>query len=255
MKLYTKLLLSYSVLFVVLMVSVSLFQYGREKEFRREQLNTRLVSPVFPKRFCRMHAFGPLPIRFFGSKSAREKDLIATIVIHLDPHTLNMQVSRLGKGVGGDRSVESIVGLRRHEDLAVADIRNQHGVIPISASVSVLDHVPGLHPLARNDRGIRPDATVGQRKSLCPRKKIVQKFHPAPGRRAFLKGNVIPPKIGRVVHHTAPRKNALGNKIGAVAADARVIVEKRIAVQCPAPRVFHRALSYIRFCDKHSFSF
>lgn len=44
MKLYTKLLLSYSVLFVVLMVSVSLFQYGREKEFRREQLNTRLEA-------------------------------------------------------------------------------------------------------------------------------------------------------------------------------------------------------------------
>jgi signal transduction histidine kinase len=32
------------VLFVVLMVSVSLFQYGREKEFRREQLNTRLEA-------------------------------------------------------------------------------------------------------------------------------------------------------------------------------------------------------------------
>lgn len=44
MKLYTKLLLSYSVLFVVLMVSVSLFQYSREKEFRREQLNTRLEA-------------------------------------------------------------------------------------------------------------------------------------------------------------------------------------------------------------------
>ena len=44
MRLYTKLLLSYSVLFVVLMVSVSLFQYGREKEFRREQLNTRLEA-------------------------------------------------------------------------------------------------------------------------------------------------------------------------------------------------------------------
>ena len=44
MKLYTKLLLSYSVLFVVLMVSVALFQYGREKEFRREQLNTRLEA-------------------------------------------------------------------------------------------------------------------------------------------------------------------------------------------------------------------
>ena len=44
MKLYTKLLLSYSVLFVVLMVSVSVFQYGREKEFRREQLNTRLEA-------------------------------------------------------------------------------------------------------------------------------------------------------------------------------------------------------------------
>ena len=42
MRLYTKLLLSYSVLFVVLMVSVSLFQYGREREFRREQLNSRL---------------------------------------------------------------------------------------------------------------------------------------------------------------------------------------------------------------------
>lgn len=44
MRLYTKLLLSYSVLFVVLMVSVSLFQYWREKEFRREQLNTRLEA-------------------------------------------------------------------------------------------------------------------------------------------------------------------------------------------------------------------
>ena len=44
MRLYTKLLLSYSVLFVVLMVSVALFQYGREKEFRREQLNTRLEA-------------------------------------------------------------------------------------------------------------------------------------------------------------------------------------------------------------------
>ena len=44
MRLYTKLLLSYSVLFVVLMLSVSLFQYGREKEFRREQLNTRLEA-------------------------------------------------------------------------------------------------------------------------------------------------------------------------------------------------------------------
>ena len=44
MRLYTKLLLSYSVLFVVLMVSVSVFQYGREKEFRREQLNTRLEA-------------------------------------------------------------------------------------------------------------------------------------------------------------------------------------------------------------------
>lgn len=42
MRLYTKLLLSYSVLFVVLMLSVLLFQYNREREFRREQLNSRL---------------------------------------------------------------------------------------------------------------------------------------------------------------------------------------------------------------------
>ena len=44
MRLYTKLLLSYSVLFIVLMLAVFLFQYDREKEFRREQLNTRLEA-------------------------------------------------------------------------------------------------------------------------------------------------------------------------------------------------------------------
>ena len=42
MKLNLKLFIYYSLLFIVMMVVVSVFQYQREKNFRLEQLNSRV---------------------------------------------------------------------------------------------------------------------------------------------------------------------------------------------------------------------
>ena len=157
-----------------------------------------------------------------------------------------MQDAEGGVVVGRERAVEGIVGLCANEHVIVGKARDDQRVIESSFLVGKLNDVAELDVAALTRvGGIGTDTAVSFDKLWRADQKAVELIDPRPRGCAVVGRAVVPPKGRRKIHHAAPRKQTLGNKVGAVSALTRKVDKKRIARERPALGVFDGARTVV----------
>ena len=150
-----------------------------------------------------------------------------------------------GVVVARKRAVEGVVRVGADVDLAAVDYRHDQGVIKIPRLVGKLDDVARTHAVEgdRISEGSRAAVYGGEIGRAGD--EIIEIFHTRPGGRALFGRDEIPAVLGRVILHAGAREDRLRHKIRAVTADARVILEDRIALERPTPRIFDRTAAVV----------
>ena len=165
--------------------------------------------------------------------------------VQLHPHARHLQKPRCGISIRRQRAVERIVGMRGNEDARFRiDAAHQQRVIIGAALVLQLHHVA--------------DAQIGlvgldTKRSLAAVacEKVVKILHAGPGCRARIRVKIIPAEYRREIHAAAARKQALRDKIGAVAAETGIVDEQGIARHCPLAGIGQRAVAVVSSFNKH----
>ena len=130
-------------------------------------------------------------------------------------------------------------------DLAAIDGRNYQRVIKIPRLVGKLNNVAGAHAVEGYRESERSRAAVYGRKIGRAGDEIIEIFHTRPSGRTLLGRDEVPAVLGRVILHACTREDRLRNEIRAVTADTRVVLEDRIALKRPPPRILNRPAAVV----------